>query len=257
MEGDRPVEVERLKDFAKQVFGALQGAVTAGMVHLGDRLGLYRALAEGGPATSAELAGAHAGSTSAGCASGCASRPPRSLLEWDAGRALRALARGPRGARRRAPSRVRRGHVLAAAADARHCSSGCARPSAAGSAFPTTPSDPRARAASSGASRRGCAPSWSRSRSAEPRRRARAPRARRAVADVGCGAGVALLELARRSRAREFHGYELSRHALARAEENRAEAGLANVALPRGPRRGAPRRAGLRPRALASTACTT
>ena len=51
----RRVEAERLKEFAKRVFGTMQGAVTAGMIHLGDRLGLYRALAEA-PATSGELA---------------------------------------------------------------------------------------------------------------------------------------------------------------------------------------------------------
>ena len=44
--------------FAFQVFTNLQGAVTAGMIHLGDRLGLYRALADAGePLTTAELAG--------------------------------------------------------------------------------------------------------------------------------------------------------------------------------------------------------
>ena len=45
--------------FAYQVFTNLQGAVTAGMIHLGDRLGLYSALAEAdGSLSSAELADA-------------------------------------------------------------------------------------------------------------------------------------------------------------------------------------------------------
>lgn len=49
---------EELGLFAFQVFSKLEGAVTAGMIHLGDRLGLYRALAEAdGPLTTAELAG--------------------------------------------------------------------------------------------------------------------------------------------------------------------------------------------------------
>ncbi len=43
--------------FAFTVFSQLQGAVTAGMIHLGDRLGLYTALAEAdGPVSPAELA---------------------------------------------------------------------------------------------------------------------------------------------------------------------------------------------------------
>jgi SAM-dependent methyltransferase len=49
------------------------------------------------------------------------------------------------------------------------------------------------------------------------------------VADVGCGAGVALLLMARRFPASEFHGYDVSRFALERAEESRCRAGLANV----------------------------
>src|SRR5207237_10228169 len=37
-------------------FGAVGGVVTAGMIHLGNKLGLYRALAGAGPLTSAQLA---------------------------------------------------------------------------------------------------------------------------------------------------------------------------------------------------------
>jgi 2-polyprenyl-3-methyl-5-hydroxy-6-metoxy-1,4-benzoquinol methylase len=51
------------------------------------------------------------------------------------------------------------------------------------------------------------------------------------VADVGCGAGAALLVLGQAFPAAELHGYELSRHALARAEDNRVRSGLANVAF--------------------------
>jgi 2-polyprenyl-3-methyl-5-hydroxy-6-metoxy-1,4-benzoquinol methylase len=49
------------------------------------------------------------------------------------------------------------------------------------------------------------------------------------VADVGCGAGQALLALARAFPRSEFHGYELSRHALERAEENKGGADVANL----------------------------
>src|SRR5438067_1418148 len=48
------IDVEKLKAYAKLVFGALGGAMTATMIHLGDRLGLYRALADGEALTSAE-----------------------------------------------------------------------------------------------------------------------------------------------------------------------------------------------------------
>ena len=41
---------------AERLFGALLGAIDVQTVYLGDRLGLYAALAEGGSATSGELA---------------------------------------------------------------------------------------------------------------------------------------------------------------------------------------------------------
>ncbi|MEO6571325.1 MAG: SAM-dependent methyltransferase, partial [Ilumatobacteraceae bacterium] len=48
---------DRLRMFSFQVYSKLEGAVTAGMIHLGDRLGLYRSLAAAdGPRTSDELA---------------------------------------------------------------------------------------------------------------------------------------------------------------------------------------------------------
>lgn len=49
------------------------------------------------------------------------------------------------------------------------------------------------------------------------------------VADVGCGAGIALMEMGRAFSRSEFHGYDSSRNAIARAKENAAAAGLANV----------------------------
>ena len=48
---------DRLRRFSFQVFSKLEGAFTAGMIHLGDRLGLYRAMADAdGPLTSERLA---------------------------------------------------------------------------------------------------------------------------------------------------------------------------------------------------------
>jgi 2-polyprenyl-3-methyl-5-hydroxy-6-metoxy-1,4-benzoquinol methylase len=49
------------------------------------------------------------------------------------------------------------------------------------------------------------------------------------VADVGCGAGIALITMAQAFPASDFHGYEISKHALALAEKNKAEAGVTNV----------------------------
>lgn len=45
MTTQRPVDPDALKMFSFTVFSKLEGAVTAGMIHLGDQLGLYQALA--------------------------------------------------------------------------------------------------------------------------------------------------------------------------------------------------------------------
>jgi 2-polyprenyl-3-methyl-5-hydroxy-6-metoxy-1,4-benzoquinol methylase len=49
------------------------------------------------------------------------------------------------------------------------------------------------------------------------------------VADVGCGAGMALLEMAKAFPHSQFHGYDVSKHALARAEANKVNAGVQNT----------------------------
>ena len=54
---DQTVDPDALKLFSFQLFTKLEGAVTAGMIHLGDQLGLYTRLREAdGPLTTAELA---------------------------------------------------------------------------------------------------------------------------------------------------------------------------------------------------------
>jgi winged helix-turn-helix protein len=51
-------ERDRLSAFALRVWGYKQGEVVSLMIHLGDRLGLYRAMAGQGPMTAAGLAAA-------------------------------------------------------------------------------------------------------------------------------------------------------------------------------------------------------
>ena len=52
----RPVDPDRLQAFLGRMVGDVGAALSAGLVLLGDRLGLYRALADAGPVTAAELA---------------------------------------------------------------------------------------------------------------------------------------------------------------------------------------------------------
>jgi hypothetical protein len=51
------IDPDKLKMFSFVLYSQLSGAVTAGMVHLGDRLGIYRAMAQAPTAmTSTEIA---------------------------------------------------------------------------------------------------------------------------------------------------------------------------------------------------------
>jgi SAM-dependent methyltransferase len=50
-------------------------------------------------------------------------------------------------------------------------------------------------------------------------------------ADIGCGAGIALVAMAERFPRGRFHGYDISHHAIDRARELVAEAGVDNVEL--------------------------
>src|SRR5215469_8865657 len=50
------IDIEKTGKFAERVFGHLAGALVSGMIHLGERLGLYQAMNGAGPLTSEELA---------------------------------------------------------------------------------------------------------------------------------------------------------------------------------------------------------
>src|SRR5207244_2774399 len=78
------LDPDRLGAFALRVWTYKQGEVVALMVHLGDRLGLYRAMAGQGPISAADLA-ARTGLRE------------RWLLEWLRGQAAAGLVESPDG----------------------------------------------------------------------------------------------------------------------------------------------------------------
>ena len=49
------------------------------------------------------------------------------------------------------------------------------------------------------------------------------------AADIGCGTGVAIIEMAKAFPRARFHGYDISTHALTHAERYKRETGLTNV----------------------------
>lgn len=221
------MDVEKLKDFAKTVFGALGGATTSAMIHLGDRLGLYRALAGAGALDSRELAER----------TGLAERWVREWLHQQGA----AGVLEHRGEERFALSE----EGAAVLAEESHPAFGAGffaqLPALLGlsdrlsESFQTGLGLPYDALGAEGAVgvERGLAP-WFRALlvpMALPRVEGVVPLLETGVAaaDVGCGAGVALLEMARAYPKSEFHGYDISRHALERAEENRREAGVSNA----------------------------
>jgi SAM-dependent methyltransferase len=221
------VDPDRLRDFSRRLFGHLNGAVTSALVYLGDELGLYRALAEGGPAASAELAKR-------------SGLDERWVREWLYNQAAAGLLEVEPGERFALSPEGR-----AVLAEESHPAFGAGMfsqlPKTLGTAerlresFRSGIGLPYDAFGPEGARgvERGFAP-WLRSFLVPavigrvPGLRARLEAGGR-VADVGCGAGAALLLLAEAFPAAELHGYEISRFALARAEESRARAGLPNV----------------------------
>lgn len=206
----------------------MNGAVTAALIQLGDALGLYRGLADGGPATSAELAsrtGLH----------------ERWVREWLYNQAAAGLIEHEDERFGLSPE----GEAVLADED---------HPAFAGGTFSQLPAmmrvlEPLRESFRTGIGldydalgpegaagvERGFAP-WVKTFlvpvgvKAVPGLRDRLEAGAR-VADIGCGAGAALIELARSFPKSEFHGYELSQHALDRAAANVAAAELANVAF--------------------------
>ena len=218
---------EKLKAYAKQVFGALGGAMTSTMIWLGDRLGLYRVLSEV-EALDSEALAARTGLSERWLREWLYQQGAAGVLEY---RGEGRFALSPEG--------------RAVLADERHPAFGCGffshLPQTLGvaerlpEAFQTGIGLPYDAFGPEGARgiERGFAPFY---RSlfvplTVPRVEGLRERLEAGVrvADVGCGAGIALVELARAFPESEYHGYDLSQHALERAESNRREAGLSNV----------------------------
>jgi len=218
-----------LRDFLKLVFGQLSGLVTSGMIYVGYHLGLYRALEKVGAVTSDELAratGLH----------------ERWVREWLRGQAAARLIDYD-GAGRFSLSPVAalvlsndRSPAFAAGAFAALPQQSAVLPLLLDS-FKTGLGLPYDAFGAEGARGvEGMLAPWFRTMLvplALPRLDGVVPKleAGAKVADVGCGTGVALMEMAKAYPHSQFHGYEISQHALAQAERNRLDAGLGNLAF--------------------------
>jgi 2-polyprenyl-3-methyl-5-hydroxy-6-metoxy-1,4-benzoquinol methylase len=224
------LDPERIGSFAQRVWGYKQGEVVALMIHLGDRLGVYRAMDGAGrldAAGVAERTGLH----------------ERWLLEWLRSQAAAGLLETDDGASfELAPEAAA---VLADEDGSLWFAAGAFQ----GSVAPPEVVDRLAESFRTGIGLRydDLGPS-----AAHAVERMLAPWSRLAlvptvvpaldgvtdrlgrgirVADVGCGAGVALLAMATAFPRSRFDGYDSSRHAIDRARAALGATGLSNVAF--------------------------
>ncbi|HVA74235.1 MAG TPA: class I SAM-dependent methyltransferase [Acidimicrobiales bacterium] len=216
--------------FALKVWEYKQGESVSLMVHLGDRLGLYKAMAGAGPLTAGSLAdktGLH----------------PRWLLEWLRSQAAAGLIRSDDGEVFEMPPEAV--PVLSDEGGSLWFAAGAF----AGAAVPPGVVDRLADAfrTGKGLSYDDLGPS-----AAHHVERMLGPWSRLAlvpvilpalegvtdrlsagarVADIGCGAGVALRAMAEVFPNSTFEGFDPSTHAIARARERAREANLPNIRL--------------------------
>jgi 2-polyprenyl-3-methyl-5-hydroxy-6-metoxy-1,4-benzoquinol methylase len=221
---------DRLAAFALRVWGYKQGEVVSLMIHLGDRLGLYRAMTGAGPVTAADLAAA-------------TGMQERWLLEWLRGQAAAGLLDTDDGLAFELSREAE-----AVLADSKGSLLYAAGAFQGGVAAPDVV-DKLAAAFQSGVGLSyedlGPAAAHAVERLTEPwTRLALVPlilpaldgvvdrlTAGALVADVGCGSGVALTTLAAAFPASRFAGFDPSGHAIERARARMAESGLGNVEL--------------------------
>ena len=221
------LDPEKLKAYLGLVFGSLGGAMTSAMICLGDRLGLYRALADGGARTSPELA----------AATGLQERWLREWLYQQAAAGVLEQRPGERFALSAEGSAVlaNENHPAFGAGFFAHLPQTLAVLDKLPEAFRTGLGLPYDVFGPEGAAgiERGFAP-WFRTMLvpfALPKLPGVVDTLRRgaSAADVGCGAGVAVLEMAKAYPASTFHGYDISEHALERARANRTQIGVENA----------------------------
>lgn len=224
------MDPDRLATFALRVWNYKQGEVVALMIHLGDALGLYGAMAGAGPLSAAQLA------TRTGL-------DPRWVLEWLRSQGAAGLLETEDGEVFELTDEG--AEVLANEGGSTWFAAGAFRGA-------VTPPDVIPRLLEAFRTGRGLSYDDLGPSAAHGIERLTAPwtnlvlvpvvlpglvgvvdrlEAGGTVADVGCGAGVALVAMATAYPASRFVGYDPSTHALDRARAKIEAAGLENVTL--------------------------
>jgi 2-polyprenyl-3-methyl-5-hydroxy-6-metoxy-1,4-benzoquinol methylase len=191
-------DIDLAKEIAEQAVRMLGGAYVSGMVYLGDRMGLYRSMNGAGLLTAHDLAakvGIH----------------ERWIREWLQGQAAAGLI-DYKGEGRFELSR----EAAMVVAD-ENC------PLFVADGFCGLPQQMAVLERLPESFKTGIGLNYD----------ALGPEGNRGcrIADVGCSAGVALVEMAKAFPRSTFHGYDIAKIPLARALENAAQAGLRNIAF--------------------------
>lgn len=228
MTDQQQIDMDKAFEFVEHVFGYMQGAVVSAMIYLGDALGLYKAMQGAGPLTAGELAartGLH----------------ERWLLEWlrNQGAARVVDYRGDG----RFELTAEQAAVLADEENSLLFSAG---------GFENMPSIGTTLGPLQESFRTGIGLPYDAQGESGNHAVARmfAPwfkhmlvpailpaldgvvaklEAGAKVADVGCGAGIALITMGKAFPKSDFNGYELSQEALKLAANNLTKSGLTNV----------------------------
>jgi SAM-dependent methyltransferase len=223
------LDPDEVAKFAFRVWSYKQGEMVSLLIHLGDRLGLYRSLDGAGAVSADELAGR-------------TGLHPRWLREWLRGNAAADLLASEDGERFELTAVG--AMVLSREEDSLQFAAGAFGP----------PADPALVDDLADAFRTGVGLPYDRqgATGVHQTERMLGPWARLSLlptivpalegvherlsagalaADVGCGAGVALTTLAGAYPSSTFHGYELSRMAVERARTRVVERGLSNVEI--------------------------
>ena len=225
---------EQIGLFAFQVAGQMSGAVTAAMIHLGDRLGLYRALHAAGAAVTTEQLAASTGLVERWVREWAYNQAAAGLLVADTGEAATAGERftlDPAAV----PVLVDEAHEACLLGMFHHLPQTMESLTVLPESFRTGLGhdyDSHGPEAAEGIER-GFEP-WMRNHllpDVLPRLDGVVERltAGTAAADVGCGSGAGVLRMARAFPASRFAGYDISRYALDRANAQLAESGLTNA----------------------------
>ena len=229
-----PLDQDAIREFAFQVWSYKQGELVSLMVHLGDRLGIYRTMAGAGPLTPAEVAEK-------------TGLQPRWILEWLRGQAAARLLHFHSGTEDgddvgRFELTDVQAEVLAHEDKSLFFAAG---------AF-GEPMEPANVGKLAGAFVTGVGLTYDQLGPCACHRTERmlGPWSRLAlvpqivpaldgvqakleagakVCDVGCGSGIALAAMAKAFPNSTFHGLDLSTHAIERAQHRKVEEGLGNA----------------------------